>query len=157
MPSDPSTASLWPPLAYRFPRWASRLAVQGLGSDSATAGLLVQGPNDTSAPTATTAVTGEYRVSELDQNKNGPHDLQQVEGAGQGTLWKESCGQPTTLISKVQVIDMVQGTRTLPPTHSTPPWCQRRARERWYFRGVFAFARTAAFCLLQLPERGWMT
>ena len=41
---------------------------------------------DTSTPGVRIGGAGEYRVSELDQKKNGPHDLQQVEGAGPRTL-----------------------------------------------------------------------
>jgi hypothetical protein len=43
---------------------------------------------------------------------------------------------------QVQVIDMHQGTRTLPQTHSTPPWCQQRVSDRWPFGGAFVL-RTA--------------
>lgn len=43
---------------------------------------------------------------------------------------------------RVQVIDMTQGTRTLPQTHSTPPWCQQRVSDRWPFGGAFVL-RTA--------------
>lgn len=32
---------------------------------------------------------------------------------------------------------MYQGTRTLPLTHSTPPWCQQRASDSWSFGGAF--------------------
>ncbi|GGQ47905.1 hypothetical protein GCM10010279_66940 [Streptomyces mutabilis] len=48
-----------------------------------------------------------------------------------------SDGQPTTLFSKVKVIDMVQGTRTRHQTHCTPPWHQQRVSDRWSFDGVF--------------------
>jgi hypothetical protein len=37
---------------------------------------------------------------------------------------------------------MTQGTRTLPQTHSTPPWCQQRVSDRWPFGGAFVL-RTA--------------
>ncbi|MCX5097737.1 hypothetical protein OOK36_55875 [Streptomyces sp. NBC_00365] len=114
-----------------------------LDSGFASAELPPRLPDDTSAPTAPNALAGEYRVSELDQNKNGPHDLQQVEGAGQGTLWKGSGSLPTTLFSESKVIDVVKGTRTLPVTHSTPPWCQQRVIARWPFGGVFVFSAAA--------------
>lgn len=93
--------------------------------------------DDTSALATTNALLGEYRVSELDQ-KNGPHDLGQVEGAGQRTCGG-SGGLPTTLFSESKVIDMDQGTRTLARTHSTPPWCQQRVSDGWPFGGVLAF------------------
>ncbi|GAA3372489.1 hypothetical protein GCM10017744_104190 [Streptomyces antimycoticus] len=46
--------------------------------------------------------------------------------------------------SHTKVIDMTQGTRTQSQTHSTPPWGQRRMRERWPVGGVFAFDPTPA-------------
>ncbi|MFJ9478849.1 hypothetical protein ACIRRI_28155 [Streptomyces mirabilis] len=113
---------------------------RGLGIGSVPVGLLLKLPDDTSAPTASQGALGEYRVPELDQKKNGPHDLEQVEGAGQRTLWKESDGRPTTLFSKSKVIDVDQGTRTLPQTYSTPPWCQQRVIALWPFGGVFVFS-----------------
>jgi hypothetical protein len=76
----------------------------------------------------------------LINKRDGPHDLRQVEGAGRGTLWKGSDGLPTTLFSESKVIDVVQGTRTRPQTHSTPPWCQRRMTMRWPFGGVFVLS-----------------
>jgi hypothetical protein len=38
---------------------------------------------------------------------------------------------------------MHQGTRTLPQTYSTPPWCQQRVIARWPFGGVFVFSAAA--------------
>lgn len=45
---------------------------------------------------------------------------------------------PSTPFTGMKVADVNQGTRTRPETHSTPPWGQRRMRERWLFGGVFA-------------------
>lgn len=52
-------------------------------------------------------------------------------------------GLPTTLFSESTVIDMVQGTLTLPQTHSTPPWCQQRTCASWPFGGVFVLSTAA--------------
>lgn len=35
---------------------------------------------------------------------------------------------------------MHQGTRTLPQSHSTPPWCQQRMSDRWPFDGAFVLS-----------------
>lgn len=111
----------------------------GLGFGSVPVGLLLKLPDDTSIPTASRGALGEYRVSELDQKKNGPHDLGQVEGAGRGPCDGGPAASRTPL-QRVKVIDMHQGTRTLPQTYSTPPWCQQRVSARWPFGGVFVFS-----------------
>ncbi|GAA0574401.1 hypothetical protein GCM10010390_91730 [Streptomyces mordarskii] len=47
--------------------------------------------------------------------------------------------------SHTKVIDMIQGTATLPQTHRTPPWCQQpHARAGWPFGGVFVLSATAS-------------
>jgi hypothetical protein len=92
---------------------------------------------DTEYPGGSPTPWEEYRDLNIDQKSKGPRDLRQVEGAGRRTLSKVSDGQPTTLFSKVKVIDMIHGTRTCSQTHCTPPWHQQRVSDRWSFGGVF--------------------
>lgn len=114
---------------------------RGLGFDSVPVGLLLTLPDDTSVPAASQGPLEEYRVPALDQ-KNGPHDLGQVEGAGRGPCDGGPAASRTPL-QGVKVIDVDQGTRTLPQTYSTPPWCQQRVSARWPFGGVFVFSAAA--------------
>lgn len=127
-------------MAGRFKHCAGKTKLMSLGSalaDLASAEVRCGLRDDTSALATTNALLGEYRVSEFDQ-KNGPHDLGQVEGAGQGPCDGGPMASRAPL-QRVKVIDMTQGTRTLPRTHSTPPWCQQRVSDRWPFGGVLAF------------------
>ncbi|MGP4001366.1 helix-turn-helix domain-containing protein [Streptomyces sp. 8N706] len=86
---------------------------------------------------------GSIVSATLINKSDGPHylDLRQVE-------WGPLAGGPCRrgpkayrppFVATRKVIDVDQGTRTPPHTHSTPPWGQRRMRERWPVGGVFAF------------------
>lgn len=59
--------------------------------------------------------------------------------------------------SHTKVIDMDQGTATLPPTHRTPPWCQQpHARAGWPFDGVFVLFPAASAHTSGEVEGVWM-
>lgn len=91
-----------------------------------------------------TSNRGSIVASSLIKNDDGPHALG-LQQAGKGA---NAAKVPVARIQghrppfqRVQVIDMAQGTRTLPPTHSTPPWCQQRVRAGWPFGGVFVLPK----------------
>lgn len=80
----------------------------------------------------------------LIKNDDGPHDLglqQAGKGANAAKVPVARFQGHRPPFQRVQVIDMAQGTRTLPPTHSTPPWCQQRVRAGWPFGGVFVLPK----------------
>lgn len=97
---------------------------------------------DTSTPGVRIGGTGEYRVSELDQKKMAPTTFSKSRGRAEGLCGRSPTACRAPVQSESQVIDMHQGTRTLPQSHSTPPWCQQRVSVSWPFGGEFVL-RTA--------------
>lgn len=72
----------------------------------------------------------------VDQKKMAPATFSKSRGRATGLCERSptACRPP---LQRVKVIDMHQGTRTLPQTHRTPPWCQQRVSVGWPFGGVF--------------------
>lgn len=73
----------------------------------------------------------------LIKRKMAPTTFSKSRGRARGLCERspEACRPPVQ--SESQVIDMHQGTRTLPQSHSTPPWCQQRVSVSWPFGGAF--------------------
>lgn len=128
--------------ALKRPSW--RCPMRSVRSGSAETGdrRRVWLPDDTSAPATQNTKPGEYRVSELDQMKMAPATLSKSRGRTSGLCdGSPVVGRPP--LQLVKVIDMHQGTRTLPPTHRTPPWCRQRVSDGWPFGGVFVLSMDA--------------
>src|SRR4051812_47297141 len=96
-------------------------------SGSATRQLLVSVSEGQGSIVSPSLIKRKWPPRPSASRGGGPKDF--VEGV------QRPCRAPVQ--SESQVIDMHQGTRTLPQSHSTPPWCQQRVSVSWPFGGAF--------------------